>query len=351
MNTLINAETRDQRVQKFLLASITMLSIWHGSAQAESPGVLSANVLTCNVAGTVELTILGLTKIMKLPCLNQTEKNSLGASESNAADANIGVPGVLNLAAVEAPNSLSGYLTTSNSTMLNGGARASSVQLAQGLVKATAVGGAARCTITAGSKTITCEGETALETLTVNGQQIPLPPQPMPIGYPLAKVQGKLTVSVLNIPVKIPVSGVLKGNDFVVSGLNSEKISIQHAPLKLQLEGDIKLGLSLVKVKVNIVDVSDVEFESDEETESVTTHAVAASGSSFDCTGKSNGNYSNPESSCSNIFYSCWEGTAIKQSCPSNLFFDPEVGNCDMWRNIPACGGTPPSNPTKFIVK
>ncbi|KAK6766735.1 hypothetical protein RB195_026174 [Necator americanus] len=55
--------------------------------------------------------------------------------------------------------------------------------------------------------------------------------------------------------------------------------------------------------------------------------------SSFDCTGRQNGHYSN---GCSTDFVYCYEGVATTMRCPSSLVFNEQKGYCDYPENCSA---------------
>ncbi|EFX82217.1 hypothetical protein DAPPUDRAFT_241413 [Daphnia pulex] len=57
----------------------------------------------------------------------------------------------------------------------------------------------------------------------------------------------------------------------------------------------------------------------------------------FTCTGKTDGNYPNPASSCSANFYTCSPGNASLFACPSGLVYHAEIGVCDWPFNVAGC--------------
>ncbi|XP_046448077.1 chymotrypsin-like elastase family member 2A [Daphnia pulex] len=67
-------------------------------------------------------------------------------------------------------------------------------------------------------------------------------------------------------------------------------------------------------------------------TETTTNQPVA-----FTCTGKTDGNYPNPASSCSANFYKCAHGNAYLFPCHSGLVYRAEIGVCDYPFNVAGC--------------
>lgn len=61
----------------------------------------------------------------------------------------------------------------------------------------------------------------------------------------------------------------------------------------------------------------------------------------FDCAGKT-GNYPDPDSRCSSIYYSCSNGQTFKRSCPTDgLRYDETRDLCDYPQFVIQCGGSP----------
>lgn len=62
----------------------------------------------------------------------------------------------------------------------------------------------------------------------------------------------------------------------------------------------------------------------------------------FDCSGKTDGDYSNPTEPCSGLYYSCVDQQARSHECPAaNLFFDDKLDLCAPKEEVSACGGSP----------
>ncbi|TMS32177.1 hypothetical protein L596_000055 [Steinernema carpocapsae] len=58
------------------------------------------------------------------------------------------------------------------------------------------------------------------------------------------------------------------------------------------------------------------------------------------CAGKANGYYG--LNGCHNFYYDCQNQVTKKVKCPLKLFYDDEIGHCDLSYHIPVCGGTRP---------
>ncbi|XP_046640853.1 chymotrypsin-like protease CTRL-1 [Daphnia pulicaria] len=76
-------------------------------------------------------------------------------------------------------------------------------------------------------------------------------------------------------------------------------------------------------------------------TEATTTTSTEASITNppvtFSCAVKANGNYPNPESRCSNTFYTCSNGNAYLFNCASTLVYREEIDVCDYPSNVAGC--------------
>jgi hypothetical protein len=60
----------------------------------------------------------------------------------------------------------------------------------------------------------------------------------------------------------------------------------------------------------------------------------------FECKGMGDGDYPDPTSKCSTIYYSCSGGVATKRECAGETYFDQEIDLCETFDNVPECSGT-----------
>lgn len=76
--------------------------------------------------------------------------------------------------------------------------------------------------------------------------------------------------------------------------------------------------------------------------ESKRTH----NGNEFDCSSKLPGNYPEPDIACVNHFFVCDAALQVKkQRCPRLTFYDTELNQCLLWKDVPNCSGNPRTSP------
>lgn len=249
---------------------IVLGAIWGPQALSQSSDIESATVGTCNLKGSVSVTVLGVTTTTPLACLNETTQDAPGEdSDSITGDVNVSVPGVVDVANVTAPNGVASYLVEPDTTLLSGLAEVKDIDLAQDTVAANSVQGDMSCEQSTGDNFIECQGEVSIASLDINGLPASVP-SPTPYNYTIP-VSSSLQVSVLGLlPVSVPVSGDLKLNEVVVSGATpqvsgpsvlipmqqpGESLTVEHNAMHLSLDGSVQLlGIGLVEVEVDIID-------------------------------------------------------------------------------------------------
>jgi hypothetical protein len=319
-----------------------------GLAFGQTPGVKQAVVTTSNLEGDVTLVVAGVKMTLPVSGVNSSTTASEGTVQHDATNVNVGAPAVANLATIEAPHSQANFASTRTTTTLAGGASASSIHLAQDSVTSTNVSGQSYCTFDS-ARGIHCVGSTSLGSVTVNGAPVSIPAQPIPVGYQLATVGTTLAVTVpgLGLSVNIPVSGALKVNDFVFDKTGTNQLSITHAPLHLVLKGSVNvLSIGVVSAQVDLKDVTDTSVYTTDTASTPTTNSVPPN--SIDCSKLADGDYADPQQSCTADYYSCASGTSIPRKCLDGFFFNSEQGFCDEAKNIPQCGGKPATSRTSL---
>jgi len=79
-----------------------------------------------------------------------------------------------------------------------------------------------------------------------------------------------------------------------------------------------------------------------------TTPAAPKEKLPIDCTDKPSGQYEDPEKKCSDIYYVCSNGDAIKLKCAEGTRYDAKKQLCDFFEEVVACSG--PKPPTTIPV-
>ncbi|WP_035051699.1 hypothetical protein [Andreprevotia chitinilytica] len=233
-------------------------------AAATDTDIVSADVKTCNIKGSVTITIAGVNYLDDLGCANPTDEPAPGENKNSAVNTTtVGVTALSNVAGVTAPFGDAKYdNSVANKTILTGTAGESGLSLVQGLVQSTDVAGQVTCTAVSGSSTLNCTAATTLGTTTVNGSPISIPAQPIPLNYTIALTGLNVGINLAGIPVTVPVSGSLILNELVVTGLNTHNVTIAHNPVHLILSGSANaLGSGLVGVSINVIDATATKAE------------------------------------------------------------------------------------------
>lgn len=71
---------------------------------------------------------------------------------------------------------------------------------------------------------------------------------------------------------------------------------------------------------------------------------------SISCTNIKDGTYSNPQSSCSSIFFYCSNGKSYCYECQPGLYYNFFLERCDFFNAVPACAAGPEPTTTKTTV-
>lgn len=229
----------------------------------------SASMRTCNVLGSVSVTVLGITTTTPIGCLNEAEQTTPGEDSSSiTGDIDVSAPGFANMANLSAPNGIASYSIDSDTTVLTGLAAVENIDIAQDMVSASTAQGEMSCEYISGNDFLECQGDVSIDSLHLNDNPVSLP-DPIPYGYTIP-ASGNLQVSVLGLlPVSVPVSGNLKLNEIVVTGATPEisgsivKIPIspgndtqvEQNSLRLSVSGSINiLGIGLINIEMDIID-------------------------------------------------------------------------------------------------
>jgi hypothetical protein len=255
-------------------------------AFAQNADLTSASVNTCNVKGSVSITVLGVTTTLPITCINPSQETAAGNDEdSTTGNVNVGVPGVVNVADLAAPYGESNYVNGPNETSLVGATTVDDASLVQDVIAASGVRGLLICESTTGEDSLRCSAGTEIAQLLVNGQAVVLPPSPIPLNYPVAVAGGavQITVPGLGLLVSVPVSGSLTLNEVITHGAGTQQLTVEHAPLHARLDGQVTVaGIGIIKLTIDAVDYSSFDY-SWEETYEYTVVKVVSSNPYFAC--------------------------------------------------------------------
>lgn len=224
-------------------------------AFAQDTSITSVTVGTCNLSGSVKVTVLGVVTTAALPCVNPTGVNAPGMDQDElAGTTTLGVPAVANVATVSAPKGESAYgnLAIGTTTLL-GYETLDYASAMQGQIVTGGMAGGIVCDSSGG--TITCGAATGVASLQVGGQTVVLPSDPIPLNYTIPIANLSLAVNVLGVGLlNIPVSGNIVLNKVSVTGTSTHPL-IHHALFQASLAGSVSvLGLGLVSVEATVVD-------------------------------------------------------------------------------------------------
>lgn len=227
-------------------------------ARAQSTNLDTANVSTCNVKGTVTVTVLGAPAVLPVICLNETQQTAPGVDESAVIGTQtIGIPMIANIASVNAPYGTSKWQNAINATALTGGAQLEDIGLVQNGVTADGVAGYFACASGSSTNEVHCAAGTEIATLMVAGQPVTLPQAPIPVNYQIPIADLNVQVNVLGIGLlSVPLNGALTLNKVTTSGLGTSTVLVDHAALSLTLSGGVNTLLGPVTVAINLDDFS-----------------------------------------------------------------------------------------------
>lgn len=251
-----------------LCCAALSLSLGYAPSIAAQNADLGAGtkVRTCNIKGTVRLTIAGITTNTPLTCVNATTQASEGVDDKELANTTtLGVPLVANVAAVEAPYGVSHWANAPSLTTLSGMAGAAGMQVAQDGIQSNDVAGRMDCSSTQGSAQVSCTVGMAIGSLNIGGQPVAIPPDPVPINTSLPVVGLDLEVNVLGMPlIHVPLSGAVVLNQVktrIVPG--SRSVIVEHSPVSVALSGQVQLsGLGLLEIHISVDDYNEDEIAS-----------------------------------------------------------------------------------------
>ncbi|MBX9402789.1 hypothetical protein K4L06_15875 [Lysobacter sp. BMK333-48F3] len=223
------------------------------AAFAQSSEVASANVRACAASGSVSLTVLGLTTTLPLPCAGEALRTAPGRDDTSAASIDLSLLGIVGLLKVGATQQEAIYTHLPGATALDGASQAAGLSLVQDLVTIEGVRGELSCDSLSGNSVVQCDAGTRVARVRIAGGDLIDLPAPIPRNFSLP-VGGTLRLTVLGIPIEVPVGGALTLNRSTVFGVGTRNVFIAHQPVQLGLEGRVDVaGLGLVGVRVEAV--------------------------------------------------------------------------------------------------
>lgn len=234
------------------VASFFGLESYSPYTKAQDSDLKSALMETCNVRGSVTITVLDIPVTTPLICANQSKESAPGDDVSDLAGTSIvDVPGIANLATIQAPSGESLWVDSTSTTTLFGDASASELNLLQGNIQVADVDGWALCNSSTGSAETVCGLGMKLGSLLVNGQPVAIPSQPIPFNYGVAISGIVIQVNVLGVIYRVPLSGSLVLNKVTLANNDTTSPDLAYAPVSLSLSGAVdgpggsKLGVDL----------------------------------------------------------------------------------------------------------
>ncbi|RPE75458.1 hypothetical protein [Vulcaniibacterium tengchongense] len=256
-------EFRRGRPLAWAILSLLGLGGLSPPAFAQSANVQSASTSTCNIKGRVTLTIAGIRSEVPLTCVNPTGQSAPGSDASALASTTaLGIPAIANLASVSAPFGESAWKNSPGTTMLIGDAGASDVALLQDGVSTADVAGRIDCVSTTGSAIVDCAAAMAIGALHIGGQEVDLPPEPIPINtvVPIANLDLAVALPLVGT-IAVPINGAVTLNRVEVTGQDSNNPRIEHAPISVSASGSVDvLGVGLVGVDIRLDDYTDMKI-------------------------------------------------------------------------------------------
>ncbi|WP_363796756.1 hypothetical protein ABU614_15925 [Lysobacter firmicutimachus] len=220
------------------------------SAFAQSSEVAAANVRACAASGIVSVTVLGLTTSLPLPCTGEALRSSPGRDDGSAASVDLSLLGIVGLLKIGAAQQQAIYTNAPGATALDGASQAAGLSLVQDLITVEGVSGELSCDSLSGDNVVKCNAGTRVARIRVAGGDLINLPAPIPRNFSLP-IGGSLRLTVLGIPVEVPLNGVLTLNRSAVSGVGTRNVFVAHQPVQLGVEGRVSVaGLGLVGVRV-----------------------------------------------------------------------------------------------------
>lgn len=252
----------DTRLARSLMWAISAVLLSGYAPQAFSQDAI---ISTCNIQGSVKVTVGSVTKSYQLACVNPTAQDATGQDDSElVGTTQLGVPAVANIAEVSAPFAASERLESPDSILFGAYAGASGVGMVQGGVMATDVAGWTSCAIPTQYADLHCDVAMTIGTLVVGGQVVPVPSGPIPINTQIPIVNLGLAVNLAGfggLPglgvVNVPLQGTLTLNNLAITEVGTNALRIEHAPIALEAAGGLFVGAIAVAVEIKVEDYED----------------------------------------------------------------------------------------------
>ncbi|MGO1073282.1 hypothetical protein [Lysobacter sp. CA199] len=223
------------------------------NAAAQSSEVANAAVKACAVSGSVTVTVLGLNTTLPLPCTGQAQQTVAGSDENSALGVDLGLLGLVNVIKLDAVHQRADYTHLTGATALDGFSEAAGLSLVQNLVTAQGLRGSLACDSLSGDTRLRCQASSTIADVRVAGGNVITIPSPIPRDFTVP-VGGSLRLTVLGLPIEVPVGGALTLNHAVAIGAGTRNVTVQHQPAALTLGGSVSVGgLGLVGVRVEAV--------------------------------------------------------------------------------------------------
>ena len=249
----------------FMVVSAVMGSIgMTAPVAAQNSGIRTAAVATCNIRGSVALTVRGVTTVSPLTCANPTQRTAPGNDAKASTDTtSVGTSAMANLANVSGAYGRSLWevhpqdVRATRLTVLMGRAQASSMRFLQDGIEVNDAAGWSRCSSLSGNSKLSCIFGTTLDSLVINGRAWPLP-SPVPLNYPVALRNVPLRIEVLGRTVDMLMSGQVTLNKVSISGQSSPELRIVHAPIAVDVAGAATVSeVGTVQVRLNVENASE----------------------------------------------------------------------------------------------
>ncbi|MEH6420569.1 hypothetical protein [Pseudomonas sp. CGJS7] len=223
------------------------------NAAAQSSEVAAATVKACAVSGSVTVTVLGLNTTLPLPCTAQAQRTAAGSDEKSALGIDVGLLGLVNVIKLDTVHQRADYTNLTGATALDGFSEAAGLSLVQNLVTAQGLRGSLACDSLSGNSTLQCQATSTIADVRVAGGNVITLPSPLPRDFTVP-VGGSLRLTVLGLPIEVPVGGALTLNHATALGAGTRNVTVLHQPAALTLGGSVSVGgLGLVGVRVEAV--------------------------------------------------------------------------------------------------
>lgn len=246
------------------LASLLLLAAGSSAALAQNADLNSGSVGTCNIKGTVSVTLLGKTHSYPLPCINKTQLSARGVDEKALVEPfKLDVPVLGDVIHLKLAEGRSDFTPAFNASIRRGLTQAAEFDALQGLIAVNALQGGLICEDSRDTKRVQCEAFTSVGAMLLNGQPVSLPPE-IPLNHvvPITKSPVEITLPLLGTVISVPLSGAIVLNEVVVTGDGTPQLAVEHHPIHATLSGSLRtLGAGLVTVNVDITDATSVKSD------------------------------------------------------------------------------------------